>query len=82
MLTLPRTLALAAPLLLLACGDDSGPTFKEAVHEVYAPCKPDPVKVAAAKKAMVGMTRTDTKEDVFFNPCLLHMTVPGSRQGV
>lgn len=51
MLTLPRTLALAAPLLLLGCGDDSGPTFKEAVHEVYAPCKPDPVKVAAAKKA-------------------------------
>ncbi len=47
----PLPLALAAAGLLCACGGDSGPSFKEAVTEVYAPCKADPVKVAAATKA-------------------------------
>jgi len=44
-------LPLLAIGLLIGCGGDSGPTFKEAVSEVYAPCQADPVKVAAAKKA-------------------------------
>jgi hypothetical protein len=37
-------------LVALGCGGD-GPSFKEAVHDVYEPCKPDRVKLAAATKA-------------------------------
>ena len=43
--------ALALVLLLPACGDSEGPTFKEAVNEVYAPCKADPIQIAAAARA-------------------------------
>jgi len=53
---IPLLLALAAallvPALLPACGDSEGPTFTEAVEEVYKHCDADTLNFRAASKGM------------------------------